>query len=303
MGWKLVGKPKTVKATMAMAKEFVNMDPAPSDRPLSQRRLEVYTKLWQEGQFRPVVWASATCKETGGTYRVNGKHTSVMVAAQEKIPNDFFVTIERYSCDTLEDVARLYSTFDSKMQSRSTRDINASFAATLPELSEVSVSCLSLAVSGMSYATWMDPYTQIQSAERAELILEHPKFVVWLHDLIGNQRKAKEDGRQSAKHLNRAAVAAAMFKTWQKDLDDALIFWLAVRDETGTDRDHPDRRLARFLLNTVRSDSRQFTQREKKSVSNREMFSKCLQAWNAWRQDKATVTLQFRPDAEMPVVG
>lgn len=109
MSWKLISRPKTQKVTKALAKQFAEMDAAPHDRPLSERRLQVYTRLLNEGQFRPVAWTLATCRETGGTYRINGKHTSVMLSNLEDIP-EFYVTIEEYSCDTLEDVARLYAT-------------------------------------------------------------------------------------------------------------------------------------------------------------------------------------------------
>src|SRR4051812_22803639 len=111
MGWKLTGRPKTQKVTKALAKAFVDMEAAPHDRPLSERRLQVYEKLLYMGEFRPVTWASAYCVETGETYRVNGKHTSIMLSGLEVLP-DFFVTIEEYECDTLQDVAKLYSTFD-----------------------------------------------------------------------------------------------------------------------------------------------------------------------------------------------
>lgn len=57
MSFKLVGKPVTLQVTRELAEEFVNMDPAPHDRPLSERRLQVYERLLNEGRFRPVTWA------------------------------------------------------------------------------------------------------------------------------------------------------------------------------------------------------------------------------------------------------
>ncbi len=136
MGWKLISKPQTVRVTKKIAKEFAEMDPAPHDRPLSERRLQVYQRIFTDGGFRPCTWAKAICEETNGIYRVNGKHTSTFLSGLETLP-EYYVTIEDYQCDTLEDVARLYATFDSKMQSRTASDINMSFAATIPELREL----------------------------------------------------------------------------------------------------------------------------------------------------------------------
>src|SRR5262252_2702873 len=107
MSWKLIGKPQTVKVTRKLAQEYATMDPPPHERPLSERRLAVYEKLIRQGHFRPVIWATARCKETHGTYRVNGQHTSTLLSGLEDIP-EFWAVIERYQCDTLEDVAKLY---------------------------------------------------------------------------------------------------------------------------------------------------------------------------------------------------
>src|SRR5262249_19606940 len=132
MPWKLVGRPKTIRMTRSFAQEFAQMDPCPHDRPLSERRLSAYRALFLEGTFRPCTWARAYCEETRGWYRVNGKHTSTILSMMENIP-EFYVTVEEYQCDSLNDVARLYATFDSKLQSRNARDIYISFAGTVPE--------------------------------------------------------------------------------------------------------------------------------------------------------------------------
>ena len=96
MSWKLVEKPVTFKVTKKLAREFAEMENCPHERPLSERRLMVYEKLLKAGNFRPVTWATALCKETGMMYRVNGHHISTMISGLENIP-DFYVIIERYT--------------------------------------------------------------------------------------------------------------------------------------------------------------------------------------------------------------
>lgn len=297
MTWRLIDRPKTQKVTKALAKTYAEMEPAPHDRPLSERRLAVYEKLLTAGEFRPVTWASAICKETGGVYRVNGKHTSVLLSGLDKVP-EFYVTVEEYECDDLSDVAQLYATFDSKMQSRTSRDINMSFAATVPVLKDLPAYCINLAVGGMSYWQWKEGQVNAQLAERAEQLLEHPEFVVWLAGVFSSGETGGKPTRSHSRHLQRVAVVAAMFATWQKAQKQSTQFWEAVRDETGASPTVPDRKLARYLL-TVGINTGQGSQRARQAKP-REFYVKCLHGWNAWRKGETT-NLNYYPDAKLPV--
>jgi hypothetical protein len=296
MGWVLMNRPRTVRVDKKFACEFANLDAAPHDRPLSERRLNAYRAMFQQGLFRPCTWAKAFCTETNGWYRVNGKHTSILLASMPEIP-EFYVTIEEYKCDTLHDVARLYATFDSRIQSRTSRDINVSFAATVPALAEVSGRVVNLSVVGMAYYTWGDACHKKQPAERAELLLEHTDFVLWLNGIVGLKGKQKEDeGIKSSQHLQRGAVAAAMMATWMKVPDKATEFWTAVRDETGARNTLPDRKLAHWLLTTGTLNVGVKTE---KRADEREFYARCVTGWNAWRQGKST-DLRYYPSADLP---
>lgn len=292
--WKLVDRPKTVRVTKQLARDFAEMDAPPQDRPLNERRLMVYRKMLANESFRPVAWATCRCKETGGTYRINGKHTSTLLSSLETIP-EFYAVVERYEAETLEDVARLYSTFDSKTQSRTASDINRAFAASVPELAILPTSLISLAVTGISYATWQDAYSSRVPAERAELMLDHVDFVLWLNDMIGGKK-------ETYRHLYRGPVVSAIFLTWQKSRKDAQAFWLAVRDETGESPSLPDRRLAKWLSTMNISFGMHSQGPSSRRSTPREFFVRCLHAWNAWRKGQAT-DLKYFPNAKVPAVA
>lgn len=293
MGWKLLDKPKTVKVTKKLADQFATMNPAPHDRPLSTNRIATYRKILKAGGFRPVSWATALCVENGECYRVNGKHTSTMLAEMEDLP-EFYAVIEDYECDTLEDVARLYATFDSKTQSRTSHDIYASFASTVPELAGIGMATITSAVIGMNLhlntgGTYK--YFKIQTpADRAELLIEHTDFVKWLSELL--------DGK-SSKHLRRGPAVAAIFGTYRKAVAPSLEFWSAVRDETGTSPALPDRKLAKLLLTTGVDTGG--GSHKLRPIDPREMYVKCIHAWNAWRKGEPT-NLQYRPDKDIPAI-
>lgn len=302
MSWRLLDRPKTQKVTRTLAKQFAEMEPAPHDRPLSERRLQVYHRLLAEGQFRPVTWASALCKETEDVYRVNGKHTSTLLAGLEKVP-EFFVTIEEYEADTLEDVAKLYATFDRVCRAAAPIDIYLSFASTVEELKDIPPHLIKLAVPSLAYEKWgQDSYSKTP-AERAELVFDDAAAVLWIAGIM-----ARDDGRKfvpDAAKLRRQPVVAAMFTTMRKSMKAATEFWSAVRDETGPQPTCADRKLAKYLLTTgtiVSSGSSSRNPRKKVIKSNnREIFVKCLHAWNAWRKNETT-NLNYHADAKVPAI-
>lgn len=293
MSWSLEDKPKTLRVNKSLAEEFSNMESPPHDRPLSERRITIYNGMLKEGQFRPVSWAKCYCKETGSLYRINGKHTSVLLSRLEEIP-EFYAIIESFVADTLEDVAKLYSTYDSKTMIRNASDIYLSFAAAIPELRCLSQRIINLAVSGLGYAKWLDGYYGVTAAERAELLLDTPDFAIWLDGILSG------DNCTRGKPLARFPVSAAMFLTWKKSQKAAEDFWITVRDETGSRPNLPDRILARWLATTSLNSGS--GSKKCKNAPPKEFFVKSIHAWNAWRKDRTLGDLKFHPKAKVPVV-
>lgn len=301
MVWKMTERPKTVLASRALVKEFVEMEPAPHDRPLSERRLQVYDRILNAGDFRPVVWAAAVCDETGCTYRVNGKHTSTLLSGRDPLP-EFWVTVERYRCKTLNEVAALYGTFDSSVASRTTKDINLSFAATLPELRDVQQKLIHLTVTAAANLKWTDTELRaVPPAERAEELFERADFVKWLGKVIP---AANTKPMSVTRPLLRSPVVQAMMATYDRSPRLAMQFWEMVRDESAPENTDPTRTLSRFLVRaamlTAGSGAR--GTRGKKVVTHREMFVKCLHAWNAWRAGETT-NLNYYAAAPVPGVA
>src|SRR5262249_35243594 len=135
------------------------------------------------------------------------------------------VIVESYECDTLEDVGRLYGHYDSAMASRTTSDINRSFAATLPELKDISRRVLDSCASGITLpkiGAIIGSMNSKPPTERAEYLLEYPEFVTWVNALC-------PDASNNHKPLVRQGVVAAMFGTWQKSHSAAAEFWTQVR--------------------------------------------------------------------------
>lgn len=293
MAWRTKDKPKTIKVTKEIAERFRTMDP-PHDRPLSERRLAIYERMLKSGCFRPVTWATCMCFETGQEYRINGQHTSTLLASVEPLP-EFYAVVESYEADTLEDVAKLWATFDSRISTRTNSDINVSFAASIEELKHLPSRFISMMVTAASYDKWQDGYASIPAPERAELLLDNIEFCQWCESLIvgtGN----------SSRHIARGPVVAAMHATFTKSRRAATDFWTAVRDETGATPDLPDRKLAKWL-NSFRVDSGQgATAAKSRRAKQREFYVKSLHSWNAWRKGQST-DMKYYPAAKIPAVA
>lgn len=297
--WKRIDRPKTMAATRSLVNEFLEMDRLPRERPLSERRLQVYRNVLNRGEFRPVTWASAHCKETGSTYRINGQHTSTLLSECVTVP-EFFVTVERYECETMEDVAKLYATFDSSMSSRTAGDIILSFASVIGEFANQNIKkkTYPLVVAAASYAKWGAGMYSIPSAERAETLLDHTDFCIWVDGIIH-----PTDGEQKrALHLTRSPVVSAMLGTYMKSKSDSDEFWKLTRDETDENREDPTRILARYLVRTcVRHTGPQTKVSGKGAATHREIYVKCIHAWNAWRKEQPT-ELKYHAASKIPAI-
>lgn len=298
MGYELVGTPKTEQVTQSLAMRFRDMDPVPQDRALNPKRLEAYRKMLSAGLFRPVQWATVYCSETQATYRVNGKHTSNLFAEYAELPQPIHATIEHYHCDDLDDVARLYATFDSRTQVRTTNDINRAFAAVDRDLEMLPTKIINLCVTGVCYSRHGDNWKNLGAAQRAECLLEDETkiFAVWVHDIL-------KSNNESSRHLWRGPVVAAMYDTFRKSRKASSEFWMAARDGTGATPKTPDRVLHRFLLTKVVSHGGLNTGSRSSSkgalCGAREMYVKCLHAWNAWRRD-TTTDLKYHAQGKIP---
>lgn len=296
MGWSCV-EDKIVaghRSVSRLSKEFAEMEPAPGDRNLNDGRAAKIKAAIVEGRFRTGDFASAYCKETDQTYRVNGKHQSKTLAAMNgECPEDIKIHLARYEADTLADVADLYATFDARWSTRTPSDINRAFAGSVEELHGISSRIVNLAVVGINFASRGHETYNVPPEVRAIVLREYPGFVVWLHKIIGHNTK-------ESRYLKRSATVAAMFSTWQRSHKAAEQFWQLVVSAEGPDRTSADRVLNWYLVtHSLRSGAIGGGSTGAKSETARAMYVKCIHAWNAWRKGTKT-ELKYFPAADIP---
>ena len=196
------------------------------------------------------------------------------------------VVYQEYSCDGPEDMANLYSGFDNHA-ARSLGDV------VVPESIAVGVDgwkgktlrvVVSAAVSISGAEEW-------PKREKAHLLGLYAKQGGFVNNIVKDSR--------SSRHLMRSPVVRAMMETYDKDWQSAKIFWEDVRDGAELKKNDPALLLKNYLQMAAISARNVKSAYRQESVTAREMYVKCLHAWNASRSGTKT-NLRYLPDAPIP---
>ena len=282
---------KTQALNPTIAKKYAMMTPVPRERPLNPQRVRDLMADIQAKKTIVFQWAAA---QVGGElYRVNGQHTSHLFHQNPKLIHPGMrVNVTVYECKNMEEVAELYSKFDSGVSSRNAGDVNRVYAGTVESLLDMPTWLINLCTTGLAYAKWGEKYMSKRREERAELLLENEDFILFVQEL------SKTRGSGGFKCMKKGAVVAAIYETYQISEDISRQFWSAVRDATGPTPDSPDRMLNTFLL-TCALNSGASLAANKSAASRREIYAKCILAWNAFRKNEIT-RLRYSPTKPLP---
>jgi len=293
MSIKYLSAPATVLITPALASEFQSMTSCPRERPLLKSRLDRLREEGEVGIFHAMVWSSVHCLETKTTYRINGHHTSTVLASWVGALPRAYATVERWQCDTLKEVAKLWSQRDQSESVRSKSDVNLAYAGSVPELANIPKHTVNLVVSAVALADFGFRSRSGGAGSRAERIVDKNviNFTIWFDAIVGSC----VDGR----YLKRVPVVRAMYVTYNKSANDADVFWKEVRDASNPDNESPSRKLNKFLMQTTLGSVASKTGGMTKAATEKEFTSKCITAWNAFRQDTPT-NLRYYNDKPVP---
>lgn len=285
--WRLLSPHKVVKVTPELAAKFRDMAKFPRERSLTKSRREFLRNVIDRGEWRGNTWASVKVGEK--TYRLNGRGSSTAFCdlfEAGKGDIEAMVTVERYECDSMEDAAALWATFDPKQSARSKGNLLQAYAAGDESLVGLPGQVIKLAAAGLGFASYEKEYRKKTVENQARLILDHSDFVVWLGEMLDVKKS-------DAPHVFRAPVVAAMFKTYESSKGRATEFWKAVRDDCDDPKTDPKRVLRNWLqTHTFGAPS---GKTELKPANDHAGYVVCLEAWNAcvsedgkWKPSKYT---------------
>ena len=297
--WKLISK-EIIAATPETARKIRDMQAWKYDRPLKTRRLNFLLDLLCRGEFRTCEWAIAYCAEDGITYRVNGKHSSFVLAEMDGSVNAPTVALIKYHCETLKDVADLYNSFDAIEGTRSFLDLAQSVASSSTKIADVWKTNLTLAISSICYANRGDSmYQQMTRAQRSDILIAEEPFVRWLDTIL-------EHASNTHRYMAIMGCGATMYLTFKQFQKICNEFWLEVRDGTNPDPKRPTRRLQHWLmtgctLGTSTAPRRNGRLNRGNNAERREAMVRSMHAWNAWRKGVYS-DLRYYPDADIPTL-
>ncbi len=266
-----------VPLTKHLAIDFATMPAWRGERPLSERRVTFLLRELESGCFYTPRWAVAKLGER--TIRVNGQHSSTMLARLDPFPVGKVTMIDTYAVDSEVDLGGLFTKFDNPESTRKTRE---QLGALLPEeLADLSPSAAERIAAGMYYGR-----TRFNAgAARGVHVLggavqSSPPFALWAQDIL------------KGRVVGRTAVIASALLMWEADPNDCQLFWRRVTDEGDVNPNNPTRTLAR----TLRDDRGRGSVEEMKALC-----AKSVQAWNYWRRGQMIQKLSYRgnlPEAE-----
>lgn len=254
------------------------MERFPRDRDLKPWLVDYHYGEMKDGHFRGSEWVSCLVEETNQVYRMNGKHTSTAMikAFEDGVKLECWQTIRQYACKTLRDAAHLFQTFDPGKSARKKGDVIRVFASSTKTLGELPPRILSVLTSGIAYGTWEGTYRRHSVDEQSTLLADNETFAREFADFI---EEGKGEDKKYPTHVLRMPVCAAMFRVYQKHGASAAYveFWSKIRDDSNDDKDAPTRLLYKWLQ--VHKQGRGAGKATR--VSEREVFVRCLQSWNA----------------------
>ena len=276
---------ETKVVTQSFAKHVAQMHGLADERPIREQRIAWLRSQVAQGIVLPWLWSF--CVVDGQEYRINGQHSSRMLAelAPEAFPAGTVAFIAKWKCDSMDEAARIYAGYDSRGSARSCPQIYSVMMHADPAFADVNEKTFAASVVGIAYAEHgEDAATSVPLAERCEGALRQPEFVHFLQRLLDSNPEA-------AGLVRRGPPVAAMYLGWNKAHQKCEEFWTMVCNGTAPEPNHPSRKL-QFYLRGVSVCKGAGSKQGKRMDSPVEMIAKCVQAWNAFRRGESLSLLK-----------
>jgi hypothetical protein len=262
--------------TPELAKQFSVMTHLPGERPLKEKRLKFFADHIKAGTFVDPTWSVGIDKSTGIKYRLDGQHTSTLLASlnPQEFPKDHLVTINTYEFDSLaEDGVILFDIFDNPASARSNTDMMRIYRVQFDELNDLDDSfCVKITQGIAAYEAKLKD-GKVYPARVAGNYLAHDlyrSFAVWADTLV------KHPDIENKWMFGKAGIVAEMLADYKASVEDATQFWMYVVTESHPDKNHVTRDLADDL-------KKWHIKQERKSQD--EYRAKAAKTWARYRKE------------------
>ncbi len=271
-----------VKLTQKIAREFAEMKPSPSERTFRPSRVAYLRARLSESTFHSPRWSFANLN--GEPLRGNGQHSSIMLnelsdEEWKMSVNGMQVIIDEFICESVNDLPDLFSQFDPRESVRTRLDLVRAHSGIHSSLDDIKPSHVSYAIAGISFfkndffPNGNRGEFRITQNEKAREIQFNVDFVEWASQFYMTQ------------YMRKPGVSAALFATYESDVEKAKEFWDAVVSEK-YNPEHPTRILSHYLR-----DAYHKKMRGGKVIPHTTFYIKSIHAWNSFMYDAKTCTL------------
>lgn len=255
-------------------------------RPIRERRLSHLIYEMNAGTFRTGQISIVKLKYDGGKFvLMNGQHQLTgVISVGKKIK----VNLEKWECEDAEDAALLYRKFDNGGM-RSLQNMLTPEAGALGVTWPIRVSNLVISAAAIKEGKRHD-----DKQFKIELLSKYLSFGKFLNDLLYSHEKGIE-----TRHLRRISVIYPVLMGFEKSHEDCKRFWTAIRDGENLKSSMPEYKLRQYLLTVSVGVGRGSSGSQFKIVSEHEIVSKCIHAWNAFRKGQPT-DLKYYSSSPIP---
>lgn len=288
-------KSSQVTVTPSKAQEFLSFNTYAGQRGTSSRHIQELTQKIEDGRFHV---GSIALVYNGSTILADGQHQCHAGIAAGK---SFRALLQEYTVeesDTKEDVARVFSQFNVD-RSRSRGDIAwiHGCAIGMADWPRKCVTVCNTALGWIEAGLGGKQVIALSKDDNALLLGKYKKQCQFVHDVLFTTDKR-------CRHMLRSPVVAAMIHTCMKSKGDAEVFWAAVRDGDMLKSGEPSFVLRELLLNSACNLGAGARMPDRETVGIREMYVKCIHAWNAFRAGEEKIRLlRFNPKHPLPKVA
>lgn len=263
---------ETVDVTPELAAEFSQMAASMTERELKSKRLDYLKDAVLGGTAIAFVWTKAKIVGSDKVYRVNGHHSSHMLAKLNgEFPNGLKAHIDTYEVPDEAALGLLFRQIDSRQSARTVDDIAGAYQGLRPDLVDVPRFAARKAIEGYVWYQGNKVGNQTPSGDDRFTLLLEPALHPFIQ-MTGRTLSVKTPEFTTP-------VVGAMYGAFERNAHDAEKFYDDVAKQGGgNDETHPAAVLDAWLVQARE-------QREDKP-KEQEVYYACAYGWNAFRNHK-----------------
>jgi hypothetical protein len=277
--------------TKKKAFEFLEMKTFEGERTIREHHVQFLFDEWSSGRF---LWHNVTlaaARLNGDLYRINGQHTCWMrvnIPDKAEPISTHGVTERIYSVESGEQLRNLYSAFD-RAAPRSVGHIQKVMMMDTKATQDIPPSLINKLTS--AFKVFFSEDWRRANVNPSSLSGIINQSYCQLFNLVGQFVRLHYE---ESHNCRRAAVIAAMFSTFEKNIKASEEFWVPVWSNIGhTSKTDPRYKLRVFIdSHTQKPRTSSVSYNMESHIATETLYRVCVNTWNRWRDGSEVATVR-----------